>query len=59
MSNDKEQFKELLSKFHVGMLTTVSKSSGLHSRPIGLAEVEDDGRLFLLTDRESENLFST
>lgn len=56
MNDKQKQFVNLLSKFSVGMFTTVSTSGGLHTRPMAVAEVTPDGDLFLLTDKRSEKV---
>lgn len=49
-------FHELLSDFSVAMLVTRTASGELRSRPMALAQIEPGGRLWFLTERDSEKM---
>jgi len=42
-------FVSLLKKFHTAMLVTHAGADGSHARPMAIAKVEDDGRLWFFT----------
>ena len=44
-----EHFISLLKKFSTVMLVTLAEDGGFHARPMMLAEVEDDGRVWFFT----------
>ena len=44
-----EHFVSLLKKFSTVMLVTFTEDRGFHARPMLLAEVEDDGRVWFIT----------
>lgn len=48
-----EHFISLLKKFHTVMLVTNTGEHGFHARPMALAEVEDDGRIWFLTSEQT------
>ena len=48
-----DKLRELLQNFDVAMLVTRSVAGQLRSRPMALADVEADGTLWFLTQRES------
>ncbi len=52
--NDK--LRDLLQDFGVAMLVTRTAEGQLRSRPMALADVQPDGTLWLLTDRQSGKL---
>lgn len=51
--NQEEKFTDMLSGFDTAMLITHSDAHGLSARPMAIAEVEEGGRLWFLTDRHS------
>lgn len=51
-----EKLRELLQDFGVAMLVTRTEEGHLRSRPMALADVQPDGTLWLLTDRNSGKL---
>ena len=48
-----EKLHHLLKDFGVAMLVTRTRDGQLRSRPMAVADVESDGTLWLLTDRQS------
>ncbi|MDR3403037.1 MAG: pyridoxamine 5'-phosphate oxidase family protein [Chthoniobacter sp.] len=48
-----EHFVGLLKKFQNVMLVTHTGEQDFHSRPMALAEVEDDGRLWFITSADT------
>lgn len=50
---ERQHFIGLLRKFRTAMLVTVGVDQHFHPRPMAIAEVEDDGRLWFLTSVES------
>lgn len=51
-----EKLLALLKHFDTAMLVTRSDEGCLRSRPMALAEVDDDGSLWFLTERDSAKL---
>jgi len=47
------KLRELLESFGVGMLVTHTQDDKLRSRPMALATVDGDGRLYFVTDKHS------
>jgi general stress protein 26 len=57
MTRDREKhFFDLLRTFNYAMLVTHSRQGELHARPMALAEAEDQGDLWLVTDVHSEKV---
>eukprot|EP00475_Leptophrys_vorax_P018601 TRINITY_DN25466_c2_g1_i2.p1 TRINITY_DN25466_c2_g1~~TRINITY_DN25466_c2_g1_i2.p1 ORF type:complete len:165 (-),score=6.41 TRINITY_DN25466_c2_g1_i2:230-724(-) len=50
------KLQELLQDFGIAMLVTRDSQGQLRSRPMAIVEVEQDGALWLLTDRNSGKL---
>ena len=48
-----EKFQDLLEDFDVAMLVTRTSDGELRSRPMAVADVDDDGTLWLMTQRRS------
>ncbi len=48
-----EKMQELLKDFDAAMLVTRTNDGSLRARPMALAEVDDDGVLWFLTERGS------
>lgn len=46
-------FIELLRTFHTAMLVTVGESDSFHARPMAIAQVEDNGRVWFLSASDS------
>jgi general stress protein 26 len=46
-------FVSLLKKFSTAMLVTHTGDQGFHARPMAIADVEDDGRLWFITDADT------
>ncbi len=44
-----EHFLSLLKKFHTAMLVTHTGEHGFHARPMAIAEVDEDGRMWFFT----------
>jgi general stress protein 26 len=44
-----ENFREILGKFDQAMLVTHSSHSGLHARPMAIAEITEDGSIWFIT----------
>jgi general stress protein 26 len=54
---DKEaKLKELLTDFNTAMLVTRTPAGELRSRPMVIADVEDDGTIWLMTQRNSPKM---
>src|SRR5688572_1938326 len=54
MTAQREQkFQDLIEDFSVAMLVTRTPDGELRSRPMAVAEVDDDGTLWLMTQRRS------
>jgi len=49
----RRHFFEILKKFDTAMLVTRTPADGLHGRPLGLADTEDDGTLWFMTSVQS------
>jgi len=52
-SEQSAHFLSLLKKFHTAMLVTHTGAHGFHARPMAIARVEDDGRLWFITSAET------
>jgi general stress protein 26 len=52
-SEKRERLKELISDFHVAMLTTHSEGGEMRARPLAIAEAREDGALYFATAVES------
>jgi general stress protein 26 len=52
-SEQSAHFISLLKKFHTAMLVTHSDGHELHARPMAIAQVEDDGRLWFITSADT------
>lgn len=52
----REHFFKLLHDFPNAMLVTRTAEGDLHSRPMAVAEVDDDGDMWLATDVHSEKI---
>lgn len=50
------KLKELLADFSTAMLVTRAQSGELRSRPMVIADVEDDGTVWLMTQRHSPKM---
>ena len=53
MTNASDKLQELLEDFHAAMLVTHTTDGQLRSRPMALADVDPDGTLWFLTQRDS------
>jgi general stress protein 26 len=51
-----EKFKEVLGKFDTAMLTTINGEGQMHSRPMAIAELEENGDLIFFTNQESAKI---
>ncbi len=51
-SEQREHFRKLLQQFHTAMLITTGGGE-LRARPMAIAKVEDDGRVWFLTGAET------
>src|SRR5262245_28734143 len=52
-TENREHFVELLRKFHSAMLVTATGTGEMHARPMALAEVMEDGRVWFITASDS------
>jgi general stress protein 26 len=52
-AEQREHFHKLLSEFHTAMLVTHAANGRLRARPMAIARVEDDCRLWFFTTAES------
>ena len=50
---ERAHFLELLRQFHNAMLVTHKSEDRLRARPMAVAKIEEDGRMWFLTDAES------
>jgi general stress protein 26 len=50
---EREHFVSMLRKFRSAMLTTLGDGESFHARPMAIARVEDDGRVWFLTAAQS------
>jgi general stress protein 26 len=48
-----QHFISLLKKFHTAMLVTHTGEYGFHARPMAIARVEDNGRLWFITNTDT------
>ena len=48
-----EHFRKLLKEFHTAMLVTHGSDEKLRARPMAIAQVEDDGRVWFITGAET------
>jgi len=46
-------FKEKLQAFKTAMLTTYTKGKGFHSRPMGTAELDEEGNMWFFTNESA------
>jgi general stress protein 26 len=49
----RENLFDIIGGFDAAMLTTVNKRSGLHSRPMAVAQLNHDGAVYFMTDADS------
>ena len=49
-------FVSLLKKLNTAMLVTHTGAHGLHARPMALAEVEDDGRIWFISGKDTAKI---
>src|SRR5438128_2288748 len=52
-SEQSAHFISLLKKFHTAMLVTHAEGHELHVRPMAIAEVEEDGRLWFISGADT------
>jgi general stress protein 26 len=52
-AEQRDHFLSLLHKFHSAMLVTTTSTGELHARPMAMAEVESDARIWFITGAES------
>jgi len=52
-AGDRTKFVEVLRRFDTAMLVTYAKDGGLRSRPMALAEIEDDGTTWFVTGADT------
>ncbi len=50
---ERAHFLQLLHQFHTAMLVTHESEDRLRARPMAVAKIEDDGKLWFLTDAEN------
>ncbi len=53
VSDEREHFQKLLEQFQIAMLVTHTTDGHLRARPMTLANVEANGRLWFITDSET------
>jgi len=51
-----EKFGEVLKKFDTAMLTTVTGTGEMHTRPMAIAEIESTGDVIFFTDKNSAKI---
>ncbi len=56
MSEGIKKVKELANATRIGMLTTTNANGHLHSRPMALNEIEDDGTMWFFTAKSSDKV---
>lgn len=49
----KERFQTIIERFDMAMLVTTTVDGTLRGRPMGVAKIEDDGRVWFITNRHS------
>ena len=49
-------FISLLKKFNTAMLVTHSGEHGFHARPMAIAQIEDDGRLWFISGKDTAKI---
>ena len=54
--NTRDQVYEMLRGFDTTMLVTVGGEQHIHARPMAIAEVEDDGPIWLMTSASSRKI---
>lgn len=54
--NQEEKLTDMLAGFDTAMLITHNEAHGLTARPMAIAEVEEGGKLWFLTDRDSHKM---
>lgn len=55
-SEQAEHFISLLKNFRTAMLVTHTTERGLHARPMAIARVEDDGRLWFISGADTAKI---
>lgn len=48
-----EKFREILTRFDTATLATVDAAGRIHARPMAVFEIEADGNVIFITDKES------
>jgi general stress protein 26 len=51
-----QKLRELTSGIHIAMLTSVDEDGTLHSRPMGVQDIDDDGCLWFFTEVAAEKV---
>ena len=57
MTETREKLESLIEKFDTAMLVTIDDQNRIHSRPMAIADTEDDGELWFVTSRASGKTF--
>lgn len=52
-----QKFLEVLKSFDNAMLVSGDRTSGMHARPMSIAEVDKDGVLWFLTGKDTQKAF--
>ncbi|MCC7419437.1 MAG: pyridoxamine 5'-phosphate oxidase family protein [Planctomycetaceae bacterium] len=55
-TSPRQKMQDLLQDFKTAMLVSRTSSGQLRSRPMQIAEIEDDGTVWLMTDRHSAKI---
>ena len=55
-AQSEDHFVDMLRTFDNALLITRTHAGALHGRPMGIAELEDDGTIWFITDIESKKL---
>ncbi len=55
-AEQREHFHKLLMQFHTAMLVTHADAGQMRARPMALARVEEDGRVWFITGAESAKI---
>ncbi|MES2639303.1 MAG: pyridoxamine 5'-phosphate oxidase family protein [Myxococcota bacterium] len=53
MQSPRERFQDIIEKFDMAMLVTTALDGSLHGRPMSIAQIEESGRVWLVTGRHS------
>lgn len=53
MEDTFKKFREVLGKFDTAVLTTINQDGKIHSRPMAIAEIEENGDVIFFTDENS------